>query len=162
MTDPFNNDFDGMSFDGEDKNSRDASAYDKEYMTYDKEFFKARMSKDSISTPVRDAMVEALEKTSEAEHSVIFVATNGGVVIEAIHVPAAALNGNLLELFPSANANTIIAAWSADFVRSKLDFIENQPEDTRDSEWEEFVGWMTDKVIEEFESHPPTLGTEAN
>ena len=107
-------------------------------------------------------MAEALDKTSEAEHSTIFVATNGNVAIEAIHVPAAALNGELMELFPSSDVHLIIAAWSADFIRSKLDFIDNQPEDTRDSKWAEFVEWMTDKVIEEYEKRPPILGTEVN
>ena len=161
MNDPFNNDFDGMSL-YNSQGPGDASSYEEEYVPYNKESFEARMLKESVSSPVRNAMAEALDKTSEAEHSTIFVATNGNVAIEAIHVPAAALNGELMELFPSSDVHLIIAAWSADFIRSKLDFIDNQPEDTRDSKWAEFVEWMTDKVIEEYEKRPPILSTEVN
>ena len=161
MNDPFSNDFDGMSL-YNSKGLGDASSYEEEYTAYNKESFEARMLKESVSSPVRNAMAEALDKTSEAEHSTIFVATNGNVAIEAIHVPAAALNGELMELFPSSDVHLIIAAWSADFIRSKLDFIDNQPEDTRDSKWAEFVEWMTDKVIEEYEKRPPILSTEVN
>ena len=81
MNDPFSNDFDGMSL-YNSKGLGDASSYEEEYTAYNKESFEARMLKESVSSPVRNAMAEALDKTSEAEHSTIFVATHGNVAID--------------------------------------------------------------------------------
>lgn len=118
---------------------------------YDKQAFRGQMESFGMSEDLMDAMSTALEATVQPVHSIIFVATDGNIAVEAIHVPQSALeDGTPCALFSGANEKVIIAAWSKDYILRILEAIERAPEDSRDVAWEKSIQWMADIVFDKY------------
>ena len=114
---------------------------------------KAQMLSLGMDKDIVNGMLDAIEKTIKPEHSIIFVATDGDIAIEAIHVPGSSLNGRL-QLFPGAGKKTVIAAWSKEYIEEQLSEIDKIPEELRDKVWEEIIQWMVGEVTDEYKRNP--------
>jgi hypothetical protein len=129
---------------------------DEEYLFEQKEDFVRAMEGAGLSTELINAMESELKEVDSQRHNVIFVSTNGQNVVKAIHVPASALNNeDGPVVFPGAEKNVLIAAFSRDFIYKEVQRLEDvEDEDDRNDFWGEFLGELCHKIEMEIENKP--------
>lgn len=76
-----------------------------------------------------EVVVEQLSETQKEDGSnIIFLFSEGDYVVTAIHVPHEAINSTGPVLMSGINEKSIIAAFSRDFIREKLDVVAESEE----------------------------------
>ncbi len=120
-------------------------------------FTKYMHESQGLDKDLAAVMFEDLQETTEGRHNVIFVASNGTLSIKAIHVPQSALEGKIGPvLFPTANPQSIIAAFSRELIQQAVDVIDELQPGLADNAWAELLESMTDAITLEYEANPPT------
>lgn len=74
-----------------------------------------------IDEEIANEMATQLLETTKNNHNIIFVFTEGEYAVTAIHVPRESIDGrDGPVLMPGSNEKSIIAAFSAEFMRDKI------------------------------------------
>lgn len=114
------------------------------------------MDEAGLPAILKETMLKELQETKAGVHDIIFVSTNGKHAIKAIHVPASALDGKSGPvIFPSSDPLVIIAAFSKEFISSKVDEIDELDAGLRDEAWENMIAWMAESIELEYAVNPP-------
>jgi hypothetical protein len=119
------------------------------------------LSKNNVDPELAKELQTQIQETAKNQHNVIFVFTEGTYAITAIHAPKSSLDGREGPvLMPGANDKNIIAAFSDEFIRSKIktvDLLEENAGLTGIGD----VAWMNEleKLVEivrlELAANPP-------
>lgn len=135
-------------------------AWENEPDNSEKRFFEL-LKKTGISEDLAADIKEKLKETTELENNIIFIFTEGDYLITAIHVPSEAIGGSDGPVLTrGANNNHIFAAFSKDFIRSKIENLD-LPEDIAglptNSElmWVQELEDMAEMVKVELSANPP-------
>lgn len=115
-----------------------------------------------IDEEIANEMATQLLETTKNSHNIIFVFTEGEYAVTAIHVPRESLNGqDGPVLMPGSSEKSVIAAFSAEFMREKIKNVDLIEEGTglpgvADSAWVSELEKLVEVVKLELAANPPT------
>lgn len=94
-------------------------------------------------TPAAEDYTKEMMETEDP--NLLFIAGHEDKVIKGLCVKAASLNGETgPEIFPGAEDNVVIAAFSDEFVQFMIDKVQTLPEHLQDTAWEMFLTMLAD------------------
>jgi hypothetical protein len=124
--------------------------------------FLNMLESSGVDTEIAKEVALQLEHAeNEDKGNIIFIFTEGDYVVTAIHVPAESLNGeNGPILMRGGGDKSIIAAFSREFIISKLEKVENEANNpglhiATDAQWIDELEKMAELVKIQMETSPP-------
>lgn len=122
------------------------------------------MADDRRRYRINPAAEDYTKEMMETEDpNLLFIAGHEHRVIKGLCVKSAALNGETgPQIFPGAEDNVVIAAFSDEFVQFMVDKVQTLPEHLQDTAWEMFLTMLADDAGSKAEAQELDRNFELN
>lgn len=120
------------------------------------------LKRENVDDEIANEMAAQILGTTNDNHNIVFLFTEGEYAVTAIHVPDESLNGQTGPiLMPGSTEKSIIAAFSASFIQDKIknvDFLEDSTglPSVADAAWTSELEKMVEIVRLEISTNPPS------
>jgi len=122
----------------------------------DREALVKTFKSHKMDPEIAELVAEQLAETqTEDGNNIIFLFSEGDYVVTAIHVPHEAINSNGPMLMRGISDKSIIAAFSREFIREKLDFVEEEGAGLPEQMWVGELEKLVELVKFEMVTNPP-------
>ena len=121
----------------------------------ERELLVEKFKKGRMDPGIAELVVEQLAESQEDTSNVIFLFSEGDYVVTAIHVPHEAINTKGPVLIRGINEKSVIAAFSREFIREKLDIVEGDDAGLPERAWIRELEKLAEMVKFEMVTNPP-------